>query len=278
MSLVQWDWVARHGGEIGAQLGQHVLLTGLALGFGLLIAFPLALAAVRWPRFYGPSLGLTGILFTVPSLALFILLIPFTGLSIATSLIGLTIYTLLILFRNIVEGLRGVPADVSEAAKALGYSRGRRLVQVELPIALPVVAKTLPYAPRLHWLAIALLLIVVAMLALTVAGMAGLLPVSIVALVALGLFISFGTGGTFALVPLLFPTRPGVAAGFIGGLSCSGGIVYPLIFAGGASIHMGYAYTAIFLFIPFVLFFFWAARHERSPAEHGIGAFRPVSE
>ncbi|ROO28073.1 quaternary ammonium transporter [Salinisphaera japonica YTM-1] len=139
MSLVQWDWVARHGGEIGAQLGQHVLLTGLALGFGLLIAFPLALAAVRWPRFYGPSLGLTGILFTVPSLALFILLIPFTGLSIATSLIGLTIYTLLILFRNIVEGLRGVPADVSEAAKALGYSRGRRLVQVELPIALPVI-------------------------------------------------------------------------------------------------------------------------------------------
>lgn len=139
MSLVQWDWVARHGGDIGAQLGQHVLLTGLALGFGLLIAFPLALAAVRWPRFYGPSLGLTGILFTVPSLALFILLIPFTGLSIATSLIGLTIYTLLILFRNIVEGLRGVPADVSEAAKALGYSRGRRLVQVELPIALPVI-------------------------------------------------------------------------------------------------------------------------------------------
>ena len=139
MSLVQWDWVARHGGEIGAQLGQHVLLTGLALGFGLLIAFPLALAAVRWPRFYGPSLGLTGILFTVPSLALFILLIPFTGLSIATSLIGLTIYTLLILFRNIVAGLRGVPADVSEAAKALGYSRGRQLLQVELPIALPVI-------------------------------------------------------------------------------------------------------------------------------------------
>ncbi|WP_348761137.1 MFS transporter [uncultured Salinisphaera sp.] len=143
---------------------------------------------------------------------------------------------------------------------------------------LPVVAKTLPYAPRLHWLGIALLLIVAAMLALTAAGLAGLLPVSIVALVALGLFISFGTGGTFALVPLLFPKRPGVAAGFIGGLSCSGGIVYPLVFAGGSSIHMGYAYTAIFLFIPFVLFFFWAARHEREPAEHGIGEFKPASE
>ncbi|MES1935995.1 MFS transporter [Salinisphaera hydrothermalis] len=143
---------------------------------------------------------------------------------------------------------------------------------------LPIVAKTLPYAPRLHWLGIALILIVVAMLALTLAGLAGFLPGSIVALVALGLFISFGTGGTFALVPLLFPERPGVAAGFIGGVSCAGGIVYPLIFSGGANIHMGYAYTAIFLFIPFVLFFFWAARYERSPAEHGIGEFKPVSE
>ncbi|RJS93167.1 ABC transporter permease [Salinisphaera sp. Q1T1-3] len=120
-------------------LGQHVALTGLALLCGLIIAFPLALAAVRWPRLYSLSLVLTGILFTVPSLALFILLIPFTGLSMATSLIGLTIYTLLILFRNIVEGLRGVPRDVSEAARALGYTRGRRLIAVELPVALPVI-------------------------------------------------------------------------------------------------------------------------------------------
>lgn len=136
---------------------------------------------------------------------------------------------------------------------------------------LPIIAKTLPYAPRLHWLAIALLLIVVAMLALTLAGLAGFLPGSIIALVCLGLFISFGTGGTFALVPLLFPNRTGVAAGFIGGLSCAGGIVYPLIFSGGANIHMGYAYTAIFVFVPIVLFFFWAARYERSPADHGFG-------
>lgn len=139
MSLIRWDWIGRHADDITAQLVQHVSLTGFALGLGLLIAFPLALAAIRWPRLYGPSLAVTGILFTVPSLALFILLIPFTGLSIATSLIGLTIYTLLILFRNIVEGLRGVPADVSEAARALGYTRTRRLLTVELPIALPVI-------------------------------------------------------------------------------------------------------------------------------------------
>lgn len=137
---------------------------------------------------------------------------------------------------------------------------------------LPIIAKQLPYAPRLHWLGIALILITLAMLALTATGLAGLLPASVIALVALGLFISFGTGGTFALVPLLFPERPGVAAGFIGGVSCTGGIVYPLIFSAG-NIHMGYAYTAIALFIPFVLFFFWAARYERRPADHGIGDF-----
>ena len=136
---IDWAWITRHAAEIGAQLGQHVTLAGLSLVFGLAIAFPLALVAVRWPRLYGPSLALTGVLFTVPSLALFILLIPFTGLSIATSLIGLTIYTLLILFRNIVEGLRAVPADVREAARALGYSKSRRLLSVELPIALPVI-------------------------------------------------------------------------------------------------------------------------------------------
>lgn len=139
MNLVRWDWIARHAGEIGARLFQHVELTVFALLLGLVIAFPLALAANRWPRFYGPSLAATGILFTVPSLALFILLIPFTGLSVTTSLIGLTIYTLLILFRNIVEGLRGVPPDVREAARALGYSRARQLLTVELPIALPVI-------------------------------------------------------------------------------------------------------------------------------------------
>lgn len=139
MKLVQWDWVGRHLSDIGSQLLQHVELTALALLLGLVIAFPLALAAIRWPRLYGPSLAATGILFTVPSLALFILLIPLTGLSMATSLIGLTIYTLLILFRNIVEGLRAVPREVMEASRALGYSRGRQLLTVELPIALPVI-------------------------------------------------------------------------------------------------------------------------------------------
>lgn len=135
---------------------------------------------------------------------------------------------------------------------------------------LPFIAKTLPYAPRLHWLGIALILIILAMMGLTIAGLSGSLHIAVAVLVAFGIFLSFGTGGTFALVPLLFPDRPGAAAGFIGGLSTTAGIVYPLIFAGGSNIHMGYFYVALFMFVPFVLFYFWAARYERHPEEHGL--------
>jgi NNP family nitrate/nitrite transporter-like MFS transporter len=135
---------------------------------------------------------------------------------------------------------------------------------------LPFIAKTLPYAPRLHWLGTSLVLIIFGMASLTIAGLSGSLHLSVAALMAIGVFISFGTGGTFALVPLLFPDRPGTAAGFIGGVSTTAGIVYPLVFAGGANIHVGYFYVAIFMFVPFVLFYFWAARYERHPEEHGL--------
>jgi MFS transporter, NNP family, nitrate/nitrite transporter len=135
---------------------------------------------------------------------------------------------------------------------------------------LPFIAKELPYAPRLHRLGIALILITVSMAGLTIAGLYGSLPLSVVTLVALGIFISFGTGGTFALVPLLFPDRPGIAAGFVGGISTFGGIVYPLIFAGSANTHVGYLYVALYMFVPFILFYFWAARYERRPQEHGF--------
>jgi MFS transporter, NNP family, nitrate/nitrite transporter len=135
---------------------------------------------------------------------------------------------------------------------------------------LPFIARTLPYAPRLHWLGVALILITVATGALTAAGLCGSLHASVAMLVALGIFISFGTGGTFALVPLLFPERPGLAAGFIGGLSSAGGILYPLLFASRPNIHAGYLRLALTLFLPIVIFYFWAARHEREPQEHGV--------
>jgi MFS transporter, NNP family, nitrate/nitrite transporter len=135
---------------------------------------------------------------------------------------------------------------------------------------LPFIAKTLPYAPRLHWLGLSLILIMLSMMGLTVAGLYGSLHLSVMVLVAFGIFVSFGTGGTFALVPLLFPDRPGIAAGFIGGVSTVAGIVYPLVFAGGSNIHMGYFNVALIMFVPIVLFYFWAARYERHPEEHGL--------
>lgn len=135
---------------------------------------------------------------------------------------------------------------------------------------LPFIAKTLPYAPRLHWLGVSLILIILAMAGMSIGGLTGSLHISVAVLVALGIFISFGTGGTFALVPLLFPDRPGAAAGFIGGVSTAAAIAYPLVFASGANLHIGYAYVALYMFLPFVLFYFWAARYERHPEEHGL--------
>lgn len=136
----------------------------------------------------------------------------------------------------------------------------------------PVLAKRQEYSPRVHWLAMALILITVMMVLLTVAGLLGLLHMSVIVLAIFGITVSFGTGGTFAIVPLLFKDRPGAATGFIGGISTSGGIVYPLIYGSAEPIHMGYAYVAVGLFIPFILFYIWAMRYEENPEEHGIGS------
>ena len=136
---MRWDWVRDHGDDILAATRQHVELTAIAIALGLLIAFPLGLVARRWRRAAGPVLGLTGALFTIPSLALFALLVPFTGLSRTTAEVGLVSYTLLILVRNIVAGLDGVPADVREAATGMGYRPAGRLLRVELPLALPAI-------------------------------------------------------------------------------------------------------------------------------------------
>jgi osmoprotectant transport system permease protein len=136
---VRWDWVSRHTGTIGAAARQHVELTLVAVGVGLLLSFPLALAARRWRRLQTPVLSATGILYTIPSLALFALLVPWTGLSATTSEIGLVGYTLLILIRNILAGLEAVPDEVLEAARGMGFTRRRQLLRIELPLAVPSI-------------------------------------------------------------------------------------------------------------------------------------------
>ena len=119
-------------------LGQHVRLTVAAVLLGALIALPLALLARRTRLLSGPVLGLSSIVYTIPSLAMFSFLAPFTGpLSATTVLIGLTLYTLVILVRNFLTGLQAVPADVREAARGMGYGPARLSVQVDLPLALP---------------------------------------------------------------------------------------------------------------------------------------------
>jgi len=136
---VYWPWVTDHLDDIWMRLSQHVTLTFLAVAYGLVIAFPLALLAVRWRRLYPPIIGFTGVLYTIPSLALFVILIPWTGLSRTTALVPLVAYTLLILIRNIVAGLRAVPPEVQEAAQGMGYRPLRQLFVVDLPLALPAI-------------------------------------------------------------------------------------------------------------------------------------------
>ena len=136
---IRWDWVTRHLDTIGAALSQHIELTVIAIGIGLLIAVPLGLLGWREPFLRGPVFSVTGILYTIPSLALFSFLIPFTGLSILTAEIGLVSYTLLILVRNIVTGLDAVPAEVREAARGMGYRPLKQLAQVELPLSVPAI-------------------------------------------------------------------------------------------------------------------------------------------
>ncbi|MEA2717018.1 MAG: osmoprotectant transport system permease protein [Actinomycetota bacterium] len=136
---VRWDWVGRHLDDIAAATRQHVMLTLIAVGLGLVLSFPLALLARRWHWLRSPILSLTGILYTIPSLALFAMLVPVTGLSRTTSEIGLIGYTLLILVRNILVGLDGVPDDVRESAQGMGFGPGRQLLRIELPLAAPVI-------------------------------------------------------------------------------------------------------------------------------------------
>ncbi|MBW3579906.1 MAG: ABC transporter permease [Actinobacteria bacterium] len=128
-----------HGALIGELARQHVELTALAVALGLVISLPLAVAVHRLRPLTSPVLAATGTLYTIPSLALFALLVPWTGLSRTTALIGLTSYTLLILVRNTLAGLDGVPAEVRDAATGMGYGRLRRLLAVELPLAVPVI-------------------------------------------------------------------------------------------------------------------------------------------
>jgi osmoprotectant transport system permease protein len=135
-----WDWVTAHWDDtLQPRLVEHVELTAIAVGVGFPIALAAALATYRYRRLETPIGVTTALLYTIPSLALFQLLVPITGLTVTTVEIALVSYTLLILFRNILAGLRSAPADVLEAARGMGYTRQQILLRVELPLALPAI-------------------------------------------------------------------------------------------------------------------------------------------
>jgi osmoprotectant transport system permease protein len=138
--------------EILAALGEHVYITVVSLVVGTLVAFGLALAARRWRQLQGVVLGTSTMLYTIPSLAMFSLLLPIVAglglaaLSATTVIIGLVLYSLTILVRGILAGLAAIPADVREAAVGMGYSARRLLWRVELPLALPTIFAALRVA------------------------------------------------------------------------------------------------------------------------------------
>jgi osmoprotectant transport system permease protein len=131
--------VRDHTDLIWSRLGEHVQLTAITLALGLVIAIPLGVACFKWKRLYPTVLGVAGIVYTIPSLALLAFLIPITGLTTTTSIIPLVSYTLLILVRNVVAGLDSVPEEVKESATGMGYSVTRRLLRIELPLAVPAI-------------------------------------------------------------------------------------------------------------------------------------------
>ncbi len=136
-------WVSDHIGQILSYAGQHALLAGIPLLLGLLIALPLGWTARRYTRFYGIILAVSGLLYTIPSLALFILMPLILGtriLDAANVYVAMTVYTVALLVRTVADGLGAVPDATRQAATAMGFKGPRRFIRVELPLAVPVIA------------------------------------------------------------------------------------------------------------------------------------------
>ena len=137
--IFDFEWVAGHLSQVWERIVQHLQLTAIPLALGIVISLVLAVIALRRPISYGPITLVTGILYTIPSLAAFAVIRPIFGLSLLTAIVPLTTYTLLILFRNFTAGFNAVPADILEAAEGMGYTRRQRFLRVELPLAVPLI-------------------------------------------------------------------------------------------------------------------------------------------
>lgn len=138
-SFIWWDWVGRHTGEIRAATLEHLRLTVIAVAVGFVISLVLSLLAVRWRVARTVVTSFANVVYTIPSLALFTVLVTITGFTTLTAEIVLVGYTLLILVRNIIEGLEGIPPAVRQAADGMGLRPHQRLLTVDLPLAIPPI-------------------------------------------------------------------------------------------------------------------------------------------
>ncbi|HVO52840.1 MAG TPA: ABC transporter permease [Solirubrobacterales bacterium] len=134
-----WDWATEHISRYGTPTLQQFELVVISLALGFAVAFLIALLAHRQRWLKGPLLAATGILFTIPSLAAFFLLLPITGLGRTTAILVLAVYTLQIIYRNMILGLENVPSSVVDAARGMGLTDRQILWRVELPLATPEI-------------------------------------------------------------------------------------------------------------------------------------------
>lgn len=131
------DYVSTRADDLLAETQEHLLITVVSVLLGVVVALPLGVVAQRYRRTRPLTLGASTVLYTIPSLAMFSLLLPVFGLSVATVITGLVLYSLTILVRNLLTGLDAVDEEVRDAARGMGFGRGRMLWRVELPLALP---------------------------------------------------------------------------------------------------------------------------------------------
>lgn len=137
--LVEWDWIVDNLPLLRDAALEHVVLTVVSVGLGLVVSLALTLLSLRWRRLYGPVLAVGGVLYSIPSLAAFAFLVPFFGFSFTTAVLALATYTVLILVRNFMTGVDDVDPDVIEAARGQGFTERQILLRVQLPLALPVM-------------------------------------------------------------------------------------------------------------------------------------------
>jgi len=136
---MMWSWIPSNGAMIWQLTRENAYLGVVPALIGLVISVPLGIVAARWRWIYPPVLTVINVVYAIPSLALFIALIPALGLSDTNVIVALTLFSLCVIVPNVVAGMRAVPAPVRQAATAMGYGTLRRLITVELPLAVPVI-------------------------------------------------------------------------------------------------------------------------------------------